>query len=640
MKMRRSILLLAALILVSPLFAGGTREEAAAVGADLKEAPMLHALVEAGTLEALDERLPVNPAIEPAPELGVYGGDLRTFWNGMGDKWRPGFTTVEPLFRFSPTGDTIEPNVASGYDVNADSTEYIIYLREGMKWSDGVPFTADDVLFYWEHMLLKESFGKKLYNCYYSLNPATGEKFQAEVTKVDDYTVKVTHAYPHPLFLEKLLIDNKWFFAPAHYYRTILPEFIGEEAALALAQEKGFNDVKAMGKWTGYYYWIWPERPTLRPWVAQNNPNDEVVVWERNPYYWKTDVEGRQLPYMDRIVFERIEEANTILLKSMAGELDMIPTQDMANYPLLMQNKDSGNYRVIEWKTNDVDVIQYNQTVEDEGLRELFRNPDFRAALSQAIDRDEINQIVFDGWCTPMQAALLPGQAYASTTWPQKWAAYEPDKASRLLDKAGLGWDAKHEFRTRPDGSDLTLIVHYMTGSSEQMMDKPLELVKKYWEDLGIRTILKGVDRTFYEEMKYSNQLQVAGTSSDFTVFNLPLRSDVMVPIRNFMVWSSAWGKYMESDGASGVAPEGDVVKVLENYTMMAASENKADIDRYAKEIVALHEKNVWMTGLIGEKPYFWVVNNRVHNFPEGLYMNDELRYLNIGKPYLFFIEE
>ena len=203
---------------------------------------MLASLVSAGTLPPLEQRLPekADVMVEPVvDEIGRYGGNWTMAWTGPGDKWAVGQPSEEALFRFNKEGSGIEPNVAKNYEVNEDSTEFTIHLRKGMKWSDGVPFTADDVLFYWEHMLTKETFGKKIYDAYYSVDPDTGEKALATVTKVDDYTFKVVHKYPSVQFLERVAIDNKWFFAPAHFHKTILPEFVGEA--------EGAGDRQAMG---------------------------------------------------------------------------------------------------------------------------------------------------------------------------------------------------------------------------------------------------------------------------------------------------------------------------------------------------------------------------------------------------------
>ena len=220
--------LLIALMALAPL--GGmsalAQEEAA-----LHEAPMLETLVQSGALPPVEERMPVASEIlvvDVEKEIGQYGGTWNNVWKGVDDKWAPGKMTEEPLFRFKADGSGIEPNVAKGYDVSEDARVYTIYLREGMRWSDGVPFTVEDVLFYWEHMLKQETFGKQVYDCYYSVDPETGDRALCEIEKVDDYTFRVTHKYPSALFLERVAIDNKWFFAPKHYPETILAEFIGD----------------------------------------------------------------------------------------------------------------------------------------------------------------------------------------------------------------------------------------------------------------------------------------------------------------------------------------------------------------------------------------------------------------------------
>ncbi len=222
------------------------------------QAPELKELVDKGDLPSLEERLPVSEDIfvEEADEIGVYGGTWDMTWKGIDDKWSPGGIAAEGLFHFAPDGKTIYPNVAKDYKVNEDSTVYTIYLREGLKWSDGVPMTSKDITFYYNEMLVKETFGKALYQCYYSINPETDEKTKAEVVALDDYTVEVRFENPAPMFLKSMIVDNRWFFCPSHFYEKILPEIIGMEKAEQIATEKGFSDVKGLGKWYGYYYWV------------------------------------------------------------------------------------------------------------------------------------------------------------------------------------------------------------------------------------------------------------------------------------------------------------------------------------------------------------------------------------------------
>ena len=614
----------------------GEVETAAKSGNEWNEAPMLHEMVVAGELPPLDQRIPSEPMIEEvAEEIGQYGGDLNYAWKGAGDKWRLGNISVECLFRFTPDGTGLIPNVAKGFDVNSDATEYIIYLRDGMKWSDGEDFNADDVIFYWEHMLIPGTFGKKLYNCYYSVDPATGDKVRAEVEKIDQYSVKVTHAYPFPLFLERVTIDNKWFFAPEHYYRTILPEFIGEDKALEIANEKGFNDVKAMGKWTGYYYWIYPERPTIRAWVPKNDPDEAQVVWERNPYFFKTDAEGNQLPYIDRIVLERIEEQNNRDLKAIAGELDIQDVQ-IDKYPLLMENKERGDFRIVKWMRPSTNAVTLNQTIEDPALRELFQDVNFRSGLSVAINREEINDIVFDGWGEVRQASMSEGMANYSESWANKLTEYDTEEAGKFFDDANLPWDGDNKYRTLSDGSDLTLILHYQSGNGAT--EKSMELIKSYWDAVGINTVVKGVDGTLFNEMKYNNQLEAS--TGDFSVFNVALRPDVVVPLRVLTEWSGFYGLHTSTDGAEGVTPEGDVAAILENWNKLVSATTKEDITRYGDEIMSLHEKNIWMIGYVGNQPLLYVVQNNLRNFPENLYGTDETRNIGAANPSQFFFKQ
>ncbi len=610
----------------------------AEVATGLHEAPMLAAMVEAGKLPSVEERMPTASdilVVEVQDEIGQYGGTYNDVWQGVDDKWAPGKMTEEPLFRFKQDGSGVEPNVAKGYDVSEDARVYTIYLREGMRWSDGMPFTADDVLFYWEHMLKMETFGKQVYDCYYSTDPATGEKALCEFEKVDDYTFRITHMYPNALFLERVAIDNKWLFAPKHYQETILAEFIGEEAAQKKAEELGFNDISGMGKWTGYYYWVWPQIPTLRAWVASTDPNSDQFVMTRNPYYFKTDAEGNQLPYIDQLVFTRIQDDSHRELMTLAGELSLTMF-DISKYTMLKENEDKGGYHIFmysntEWASQ---ALQLNQTVTDENLRALFQDIRFREALSVAANREDICEIVYDGLVVPQQSSIPEGLVNYQEGWADVWIEYDPDRANALLDEIGLPYDAKGEFRTFADGTELTLTIQFVADSNKE---KTAELLARDYEAVGIRTNIKLVDDALFQEMKYNNEL--VSTLETIGSVSISYRPDTVLPLRVLTPWYGWYGLYNATNGAEGVKPEGDVALLLEDWSMLTASTTAEEINGWVEEIVKLHMKNNWVIGYTSPSPVVVVVNNALKNVPEFVIDCDEFRNLGHARPFQFFFD-
>ncbi|MFD0678699.1 MULTISPECIES: ABC transporter substrate-binding protein [unclassified Paenibacillus] len=602
-----------------------------------KEAPMLTKLVSAGTLKAVTERMPVKEDImveKVVEEIGKFGGDWKMPWGGPNDRWAVGQPTEEALFRFNKDGSTIEPNVAKGYDVNKDSTEFTIYLRKGMKWSDGMPFTADDVLFYWEYMLTKETFGKKIYDAYYSIDPVTGEKALATVTKIDDYSFKVVHKYPSVQFLERVAIDNKWFHAPAHFQKTILPEFIGNDKALEVAKKWGFEDVKSFLVATGYYYWVYPQIPTVRAWVAKNDPNSDQFIMERNPYFWKVDAEGNQLPYMDRIVATKVQDPAQRILGTLAGDYNLLDF-DFKDFTVLKENEKKANFRVLPWTTPTWSSagLQFNQTIPDPNLRKLFQDIKFREALSVAVDRKEISEIATNGLGAPQQASVPEGLVGYQKGWADQWSKFDKNRANQLLDELGLTKRDKNNFRLNADGSDLTITI--IEGSTSTAAF--LELIKKYYEGVGIKVDLKVVDQGTHQELKYSNK--IPATTENISVVNVAFRPDTLVPLRVITPWYGHYGLYSSSNGKEGVKPEGDVALILDYWNKVKASASKEEINKWSNEIIKLHQKNQWIIGYAGPTPRLVIASNKVGNVPKDLVYADEFRSLGHGHPSQFFIK-
>ena len=321
------------------------------------QAPMLAELVKAKRLPVLEDRLPIaeDIMIETAESIGTYGSAVQFALMQAGEE--TGQLIEEGLFRFAADG-TIEPNVAKGYEVNEDFTEYTIYLRKGMRWSDGVLFQAEDCVFFYESMCRKKTFGEELWSCFLAKNPQTGKTSPAVFREVDEYTFQVVFDYPAPDFLENLTKQGSWCFAPKHYHVNVLPEFMGEKAALAKAKAMGYADIAEMGKYTGRYFWNIAEVPTLNPYIlskeeGKNDVTGNYYEFVRNPYYWKTDAEGKQLPYMDTLAYTRISDEKQRLLLTVNGSLT-ISTIDAAERTTVEESAAEAGYVVYEWQVADL----------------------------------------------------------------------------------------------------------------------------------------------------------------------------------------------------------------------------------------------------------------------------------------------
>ncbi|MBQ4159047.1 MAG: hypothetical protein IJD86_13040, partial [Clostridia bacterium] len=277
-------------------------------------------------LPPVADRLPAEPMVEDADYLavGVYGGELKT--STSSSSWTTGKIIEEGLFRFTTEGVAV-PNVAKGYDVNEDATVYTIYLREGMKWSDGAPFTAEDCVWFYNKVCLNKVDSKGVRACHKDAdgNPAV-------VEKVDDTTFTVTFATPKYGFIEALCVDLKWHFAPKHIFEGMVDDIIAgnNDAALAKAKEicgVEFADVSKAGKEMLYYFWNYAGIPTLNPYVlsteaGKNDVKGTYYEYVRNPYYWKVDTAGQQLPYIDKIVYTAIQNVDQSLMLLLDGTVD------------------------------------------------------------------------------------------------------------------------------------------------------------------------------------------------------------------------------------------------------------------------------------------------------------------------------
>lgn len=601
----------------------GSREDAL----ELAESPMLTEMVEAGDLPPLAERLPNEPRVLEAVEtLGLYGGDLNLVQRtGRDNAWMKRTISYENLVEFNRNWDDIVPNVASNFEVSPDGTTFTFTLREGMKWSDGQPFTADDVLFWYEDVLENE----ELYpagSTWWWMEPG-GER--GVVRKIDDYTVEFSFDEPNGLFLIGLATENgvgPTSFAK-HYASQFLPKYNddldqlvdaeGFDTWIDLFQSKS-SDLNNAGQPTFKN----PERPVLFPWWIQNpvgDTNRSIAV--RNPYYWKVDTAGRQLPYIDRVVYDHMDP-EVMLLRVLNGEVDFadryIATLD--NRATLVDNQERGDYRFVEEVETDMNTVMLilNLTHEDPVMREIFQNKDFRIGLSHAVNRQEIIDVVFVGQGEPWQGAPRPESRFYDEEYAKQYTEYDPDLANEFLDASGLTERDSDGFRLRPDGERLSITVEIGGIVGIETFGPTMELVQRYWADVGVDLQLRSLEQTLWTTRVGANTYDMIVDPGHKGL------GEVIQEPRHYMPhsnndWSNAWVAWWYNRQGVGLEydpqePPAAAKQQLELSDQLKVTADPEDQDELMREILAIGKEEFYVIGISLPPDGYGVASNSLRN--------------------------
>lgn len=635
------------------------------VGIDFsqKEAPELAKLVSKGELPPLEERIPVASDIMIEPdviELGKYGGTFTATSNDSG-RWDWGPYTEQSMFRFKQDGSSeLEANVCKDFYSNENATVWTIELREGMKWSDGHPLTADDVVFYYDHMATPSrnddgstadresaeyynSFTSKAYNCYQV--EIDDVRYWAELEKVDDYKVTFTFKAPKPTFAQDAAIDNKWMYMPKHFYKEFVARkdgvtddetfpLITEDQALANANkafEKQWDSYGTMSRNIGYYHWDYAIIPQLRSFIAvedNHNAVGETFKLVRNPYFFKTDSEGRQLPYLDAIEFKIINEQDQVTLSAMSGELDYYVTLD--DYSTVVQALED-THSVVELGSSEwsnIESIQFNQSILDDDKRAVFQNIKFREAMSICVDRDLLNETLRNGMSEPWQASVPEGLPGHDPEWSKKWTEYDVDRANELLDDVTEPWDKKAGTYRKMLGTDRDLEI-VVSIEEISLGGEFLELFKSATAKVGVNILTKVDAEMDAAVLTNTVEAQVVAMG----LVSPAIRPENLVPTRSIAGWCTAYGKWYEdgkTEDNGGIAPTGDMLALSEAYDKLKAAtgDNRDEVVAVGvQEIYDLHKENVWILGFLKPQANRCVVNKDLKNFPEETILTDEFRW-------------
>ena len=583
-------------------------------------------------LPPVAERVSLEPMVEDADYLtiGTYGGELRR--SAGGGNWGNGKPIEEGLFRFTTQG-TVEPNVAKGFSVNEDATVYTIYLREGMKWSDGQPFTAEDCVWFYNAICLNKIDSKGVRNCHKDANGTP-----AVVEKVDDVTFTVTFGTPKYDFIEALVVDLKWHYAPKHVFEKMVDAAIAGDTATALAEAKAicgveFSDVSKAGKEMLYYFWNYAGIPTLNPYVLSTEAGKSDVKgtyyeYVRNPYYWKVDKAGQQLPYIDKIVYTTVSNVDQELMLLLDGTVDF-QTVGMESIPTILESQTKIN--VYEWAGADWGATQlhFNLNVEDANLKALFNNADFRQAMSICVDREELAGLLTDGWLPGGQAAPSAGQLGYSEEWAKKWTEYDVAKAKTLLEGCGLvmGADGFYDFA---DGTDCVINIVSVADSGAADVYKVLE---PYFRAAGVKCTFKDSDRSNIDNDLMANAVQVMlNPVTNIGDISIILKPNSMVP---GYATNVAWYGTMDETTATG-----DLLKLIELKKQLDVTASTEERTAIALQMLKLHEANQWTLAYVQAAPAYQAVNARIQNFLADGVWSDIYRDMGIAHCQCWYIAE
>ena len=587
-----------------------------------QQAPMLDEMVASGAIPPLEERLPANPlVVTPVESVGTYGGTWHSaLRGGLDNAWIARTVAYDGLVRYDREWKEIVPNLAESWEVSEDAKTYTFHLREGLKWNNGTPFTSADIAFAVE-LFSEPSYGVGGF----IKNPNN----PVSIEVVDDLTFKFIFEKPNGVIMDELASVNGFTVVSLSkdYCSQFYPKYNPDAAEQAKAA--GFETwelwMTDRCSWaTETIRWANPDLPMMNAWMIEEPLTGDATrtTFVRNPYYWKVDTEGNQLPYIDRLEMRVSDSVEEITLMALNGEIDF---QDrhiatVANQPLFYDGQADGDYRLgteIQSSSNTM-VIQFNLNHVDEKRRELFQNKDFRIGISHAIDRMEIIDAVFTGQGEPFQVAPRPESPYYNETYAKQYTEFDPDLAAQHFEAAGLikGGDGLYTFA---DGSPLTITIDTIASLRPEWPDM-LELIQLQLEAAGIKIEINNIDRTLYYEKRPAGEYDAQVWGGDGGL-------DVVQEPRYYMangdesVWAYRWAQWFNGSRPEIAEEPADWAKQqMDLYNQLRAEGDPAKRMELMKQILTLGQENFPVIGVSLPGDAYYIAKNDMRNIPDTLF--------------------
>ena len=605
--MRKLLLCLA--VLASPLFAQPHMQETSFWAMEVSN----------GDLPAIESRVPQDPLIvdleAKGRSFGEQGGTLRTLVTRSKDIRQMVVYGYARLVGYA-ADYSLQPDILRAVDVH-EGRKFTLHLRAGHRWSDGAPFTSDDFEYWWLHIAQNDE-----------ITPSGPPEFMTvdgnlgTVSFPDPLTVVFEWPTPNPNFMPLLAQASPPFiYRPGHYLKQFHADFADPEPLAAAVEEARVNSWAALhNKRDNMYKFDNPDQPTLQPWINATPGKSSRNVFVRNPYFHRVDARGVQLPYID-VVEMTVVGSGLVAAKSNAGEVDLQARGlDFRSVSILKKGEaEGGNYRTLLWGNGVASQIAIypNLNFADPVWREVMRDVRFRRALSLGVDRRMINRALYfglakEGGMTALNLSPLHDDAHLYA-----WAKMDLDQANALLDEMGLTERTPAGLRKLPDGRAMEFVIE--TAGERQEVENALAIITDTWRDLGIRLVMRPLDRDILRNRVYSgvtmaavwfgwdNGIPRADTSPKFAA---PTQQE-------FFAWPK-WGQYYQTKGQAGEAPDMPAAKrLMQLYDDWSHTEDTAARAAIWDEILDIHADQQFAIGVLSEAPQPVVVSKRLRNVPE-----------------------
>ncbi len=627
------VIIISLLLIVYSNIVALAQDSTGAACTSYQQSPMLDAKVADGSLPAVADRLPKHPVVDtPADGTGMYGGTMLSIYAGqrLAEFRQYGY---ENLVRWNPAGTEVIPNIAESWDINNGGKEYVFHLREGLKWSDGQPFTADDILFWWTDVETDPDIQPSGPHPYFVV---AGER--ATVKEIDPLTVSFSWSNPNGLFLQNL--SASYGVRVTQFAKHYLAQFSKQSSPDNVAKLMAADGSTNYGEWWSNHVGSYgaaseyndPQRPFMQPWIPTTPYiGAQQFTFVRNPYYFKVDPSCNQLPYIDQRTFTLVTDPQVRLLQTLGGQ-DFFSAEDVSQPPnkaVFFDNQDKGNYRFIDVTNGNFNtmLLHLNFTHPDAVKAQVFNDKNFRIGLSQAMDRQNVIDTVYVGQGKPFQASPRPESQFYNDTLATQYTSYSVDAANAALDKV-LPNKGSDGMRLGPDGKPFSFTVTVDQGFRPDWVDV-MQIVQKDWQAVGLDVKLDVVSDDTWQTREQQTDLDSYVWAGENGIGQLPMlalsqqTSDFLPvdPGGSIGAGWYAWDKKQQDPNAQTqvdpVTPPDAVQRMFQISHQIKLAASADEQTKLMTEYFSLDADQFLTIGLSLPAGDYQIVNNMLQNVPD-----------------------